>query len=90
MGRLYSKARWRRRRAAQLNREPLCAMCLREGVCTAATIADHVEPHRGDEQAFWMGRLQSLCTRHHVRDKQIEELQAQPLEVGADGWPTSR
>ena len=40
----------------------------------AATVADHVVPHRGDPDLFWHGALQSLCAEHHDQAKQAEEL----------------
>lgn len=67
---LYSTARWQARRKAQLQREPLCAMCDRP---TPATIADHIEPHKGNEAAFWQGELQSLCKLHHDSTKAMLE-----------------
>jgi hypothetical protein len=48
-------------------------MCLAEGIATAATVADHVEPHRGDAHLFWNGELQSLCASHHNAAKQRAE-----------------
>jgi hypothetical protein len=76
--RWYKTARWQKRRAAQLAVEPLCAICLLAGRVTAATVADHVKPHRGDPVKFWEGELQSLCDeapwRCHSSVKQREEL----------------
>ena len=46
--RWYCTAGWQRRRAHQLMIEPLCRLCLEAGRVTPATVADHVEPHRGD------------------------------------------
>jgi 5-methylcytosine-specific restriction endonuclease McrA len=87
----YGSARWKRRRRDQLRAEPLCAICLtRDGRYVAATVADHVTPHRGDPQRFWHGRLQSLCAPHHSRDKQLEEHGRPLLGVDADGWPVGR
>ena len=75
--RLYGTARWQRLRAEQLAREPLCRMCAEAGRVTAATVCDHVDPHRGDEAKFWAGPFQSLCDaapwRCHSRAKQREE-----------------
>jgi len=82
--------RWRRRRAAQLGAEPFCAMCLAEGVYTLATVADHIEPHRGDFEKFQHGELQSLCKPHHDREKQLIELGRPLLGVDEDGWPIAR
>lgn len=73
MSRLHSTARWQRRRAAQLREHPLCAICEKLGRVTAATVADHVVPHRGDEASFWEGALQSLCTSCHSSIKQQQE-----------------
>ncbi len=54
----------------------------------AATVADHVEPHRGDPVKFWEGRLQSLCKPCHDRDKQREENGGRPIvAIACDGWP---
>ena len=54
----------------------------------AATVADHVEPHRGDHDKFWHGRLQSLCKPCHDRDKQREENGGRAIvAIGCDGWP---
>jgi 5-methylcytosine-specific restriction protein A len=69
----YGTARWRKIRAVQLAGEPLCCMCLSDGVVIAATVCDHEEPHRGDPAKFWSGPFQSLCAFHHNRDKQIAE-----------------
>lgn len=67
----YDSARWQHRRARQLADEPLCRMCLtiRERI-TAASVADHVVPHRGNAEAFWHGELQSLCVDCHNGWKQ--------------------
>lgn len=81
--RWYKTARWQRRRQAQLWDEPLCAICLKAGRTTAATVADHVERHNGDYDKFWHGELQSLCDevpwRCHSRIKQKEERRTQPI-----------
>ena len=38
----------------QLRAQPLCEMCLARGQVTAACICDHVEPHGGDWNRFWL------------------------------------
>jgi 5-methylcytosine-specific restriction endonuclease McrA len=41
---------------------------------TLATVVDHVEPHRGDQERFWDERnWQALCASCHSSDKQREE-----------------
>lgn len=64
--------RWQKRRAAQLRDEPLCRICRALGRVTAATIADHITPHRGDPELF-EGPLQSLCAPCHSSIKQAQE-----------------
>jgi len=71
--RWYSLAIWLQRRTVQLAAEPLCCMCRAAGVVRVATVADHVEPHRGDWNRFVNGLLQSLCDHHHSSAKQREE-----------------
>lgn len=69
--RLYKLAAWGRLRLSQLEAEPLCRFCAAKGRTTAATVADHVIPHRGDRALFFdPSNLQSLCTPCHDRDKQ--------------------
>jgi 5-methylcytosine-specific restriction protein A len=83
----YWTQRWRRKAKAQLRAYPLCARCQEQGHITAATVADHVEPHRGDEQKFWNGALASLCKAHHSRTKQREEGLGYRVDVDEQGFP---
>lgn len=85
----YNTARWQKLRATFLASNPLCVFCQREGRVTPATIADHVEPHRGDLHKFWHGSIQGLCKLHHDSDKQrIERGGKAKVAIGEDGWPT--
>lgn len=69
---LYDR-RWQKRREAQLRAEPLCRLCMAiRGRAVAASIADHVVPHRGDPELF-EGALQSLCASCHSSWKQQME-----------------
>jgi 5-methylcytosine-specific restriction protein A len=83
----YGTARWQRIRKMQLAAEPLCRMCEEVGDVTAATVCDHIEPHRGDAVKFWSGPFQSLCASHHSREKQAEEHGRKVIRYGADGYP---
>lgn len=66
---LYGRA-WQKRRKRQLDQHPLCALCMRmRGKVTAATVADHIRPHKGDRVLF-AGPLQSLCESCHNSWKQ--------------------
>lgn len=83
----YSSRRWKAKRERQLSAHPLCKMCLEAGIATAATIADHRIPHKGDYDLFWDGELDSLCKRHHDSDKAIIEGGKAVVRIGEDGWP---
>lgn len=69
----YTEPLWRRIRADQLAKEPLCRYCKERGKLTPANVADHIIPHRGDRKAFFYGQLQSLCDHCHSSIKQREE-----------------
>src|SRR5262249_60020746 len=66
---------------------PLCKFCLERGIVTPATICDHVEPHRGDVNKFWLGPFQSLCKVCHDSTKRHIELRGFRPDIGLDGWP---
>ena len=84
---LYKLAGWRTLRRDQLRSEPLCSMCAKLGIVRAATVADHIIPHRGNVKLFFdRSNLTSLCKPHHDGPKQSWEKRGTP-EVGADGWP---
>jgi 5-methylcytosine-specific restriction enzyme A len=86
--RWYGTARWRRLRLAQLQLEPLCRKCSEAGLIRAATVVDHVRPHRGNAVLFWdPDNLASLCNPHHDATKQREEAGHPSVRVGVDGWP---
>ena len=86
--RLYGTEKWRRRSLHQRRIEPLCRMCKQRGINTPGTLADHVIPHRGDVNAFWLGELQTLCDACHFGIKQQSERLGFRPDVGVDGWPT--
>lgn len=58
---LYGR-RWQNARRNYLTFNPLCKMCEEQGKVTAATIVDHIKPHKGDEVLFWdESNWQALC-----------------------------
>jgi hypothetical protein len=62
-------------------------MCLERNIIKAATIADHIVPHRYNPELFWFGALQSLCVDHHNGLKQYLEHKGFSDEIGSDGYP---
>lgn len=56
-------ARWQKARLLFLAEHPLCRFCGQ-----AATVVDHIKPHRGDYDKFWdEDNWEALCTRCHNR-----------------------
>ena len=84
---LYRSKEWRAKRELQLTLEPLCRLCKQVGRITAATVADHIEPHRGDLEKFWDGELMSLCATCHSSVKQEAENRGYVRGCDASGWP---
>lgn len=79
--------RWQQARVLHLSAHPLCAMCEAAGRVTAASVVDHIKPHKGDESLFWnRGNWQSLCKPCHDSDKRAEEA-GKHARIGVDGWP---
>jgi hypothetical protein len=57
MTRLHNKSQWHRGAHRQMQKVPLCAMCLSEGKVVATRTVNHIEPHHNDPVKFWTGRL---------------------------------
>lgn len=61
-------SRWRKVRASYLRSHPTCAACAQHGRLTAASVVDHIVPHRGDRALFWSyENWQALCVACHNR-----------------------
>lgn len=66
--------RWRQARLTFLAENPLCRYCEQRGHVTAATVVDHIVPHRGDQELFWnVENWQPLCKACHDSAKAREE-----------------
>jgi 5-methylcytosine-specific restriction enzyme A len=61
---------WRAARAKFLRLHPLCVFCTARGKTEAATVVDHITPHKGDVGLFWdKANWQPLCKPCHDIDK---------------------
>ena len=59
----YRTDRWRSARRDFLGLHPYCEIC-----AEPATVVDHVEPHRGNPQLFWLeSNWRALCKHCHDR-----------------------
>ncbi|MGC5885719.1 HNH endonuclease [Ralstonia pseudosolanacearum] len=67
-------AKWRREREQYLRESPLCVRCLEAEQVVAATVVDHIIPHKGDQKLFWRrSNWQSLCKPCHDRKTAAED-----------------
>ncbi len=72
-------ARWRHARRAYLVDHPLCEYCDLDGVVTAASLVDHLYPHRRHANVFWIeGWWVASCTPCHSVMKQRVEQAGKP------------
>jgi len=63
--------KWDKARAAYLKAHPSCVMC-----GAAASVVDHIQPHKGNNALFWKSaNWQALCTPCHSSRKQRMERQ---------------
>ena len=83
----YGTQLWKNRRAHQLQIEPLCRLCLDRGDVTPATVADHIEPHKGNYNAFVLGPLRSLCAPCHDGLQPSFKRRGYSTAIGVDGYP---
>jgi 5-methylcytosine-specific restriction protein A len=85
----YKDPRWVQGRLQHLSEHPLCAMCALVGHVCAATVVDHIRPHRGDEELFFdRTNWQSLCATCHDIRKQRAEARGYTDMLDDDGWPS--
>ena len=72
--RLYSTSRWKAIRLHILSKQPLCTQCMKTKRITPATVVDHVNPHKGNEELFYdKANLQPLCKSCHDRKTAKED-----------------
>ena len=60
-------AMWRKCRAMQLAREPVCRLCHADGVLASATEVDHIKPLTNGGAHYDHANLQSLCHPCHAK-----------------------
>jgi 5-methylcytosine-specific restriction enzyme A len=84
---LYGR-RWKAARAEYLTLNPWCTFCARRGVRAAASVVDHIQPHRGNVDLFWdPSNWQPLCGPCHNGAKQSQERTGKVRGCDEHGWP---
>lgn len=67
-------SRWRRARKRFLAIHPLCENCKENRKLVAATVVDHIIPHRGEDRLFWdETNWQALCKPCHDSKTMTED-----------------
>ncbi len=84
----YKSPAWKVRKRDQRAAQPLCELCLADGVTRLMAIVDHHPPHNDDWTQFFTGRVRSLCKHHHDSVAQADEARGFSVEIGEDGWPS--
>lgn len=79
---MYGTTYWLNARAAQLRRQPLCALCFEHGLVVPASVVHHVERHDGNWELFVKSKLQSLCKVCH--DSAVHSEEQFGFNKGAD------
>lgn len=86
-------ARWDAAAALHLKAWPLCAYCALTGGFVAATLVDHLYPHRGNRDVFWRREWWvSSCRDCHSGMKQSLErkprsaIDALAVRLGLPTW----
>ncbi|MGO4181211.1 HNH endonuclease [Paenibacillus sp. TAF43_2] len=58
--------KWNKARERFLKQHPVCVHCQNDGKIVAASVVDHIIPHKGDQEKFWdVTNWQPLCETHH-------------------------
>ncbi len=71
-----------------LREHPLCVLCSQIGGGTAATVVDHIQPHRGDYDLFWdPTNHQALCKPCHDGAKKSQEMTGRLRGCDVQGNP---
>lgn len=63
--RFYHRAAWKKVRALQLQLEPLCRQCRKEGRLVAATVVDHIIERSKGGADYDQNNTQSVCQSCH-------------------------
>ena len=80
--------KWRKIRTAFLAEHPLCSMCESRGRTEAATVVDHIKPHKGNPSLFYNeANLQPLCKPCHDSHKKRQEQGGGVMGCDTNGIP---
>lgn len=70
--RFYQRKQWKAVRSLQLQLEPLCRHCRKQGRLIAASVVDHILPITDGGAELDLNNLQSLCSACHSSKTRAE------------------
>lgn len=78
--------KWQQFAKSFLISNPLCQYCEAQGNITPAQAVDHIEPHRGDADIFWLdGNYAATCHKCHngikARAEYIADTTSEPIRA---------
>ena len=62
---LYNSTKWRKYAHSLRREEPLCRLCLKEGITKASEMVDHIRPINKGGSIWNRDNLQCLCHKCH-------------------------
>jgi len=79
----YKTPRWEKLSQLQRIKQPVCEMCLEQGIIKQADVADHIIPIRDDwSKRYDTDNLQSLCIYHNnVKGREERAKRKQKNEI---------
>lgn len=81
-------SKWSKARREFLKTNPYCVKHLERGETVAATVVDHIKPHRRNWTLFWdRNNWQALCAAHHNSLKQREDNRGYVIGCDVAGRP---
>lgn len=69
---IYQSARWHRTSKQHRKANPLCVMCLKEGITKLAEELDHIVPIEEGGAIWDTTNHQGLCKSHHSKKTYLE------------------
>lgn len=85
---IYNSKEWKALRDDHLAKNPLCKYCNDFGRVVAASVVNHIEPHRGDKAlAFDPANLESACETCHNVHSDAQDKGKTMAGCDADGMP---
>jgi 5-methylcytosine-specific restriction endonuclease McrA len=85
----YHRLAWKKVRALQLQLEPLCRECRKNGKLVVANVVDHVTPRTEGGSDYDLNNLRSVCTSCHNRITRLSNIRIGGLVKSLEEHPST-